>query len=448
MLTLVEGKSINRTDILEEWLKSLLKSFPQKNKAIYRFEIPLAPLDLLSWLRTQKNPVKMYWSNREHDLTVAAIGQAYGLTSKVSADIDTAHKKIKNFLIDGVKVYGGFCFDEQNYSAHWQDFGKTYFFIPRFEVIRRHNEYIFACNLQKKDLADLSKVWQELRDISFDTAHGGPIPKIFVRCDDPEFIPFMKELKKVIAALKAKKLNKVVLARETQLSFTENLDPLGLFSKLTIFTPDCYHFYFQPKEGTAFLGASPERLYRRKGKAIESEALAGTRRRGESPQKDQNLARDLLNSPKDLYEHKLVVQAIEKNLRILCRSSRSGKKPAVFQSMGGQHLVTHFEGELKKIDDPKILKTLHPTPAVAGTPTKKALQAIRKAEKFKRGFYAGPIGYFGEKETEFAVAIRSGLVAQNKLSIFAGAGIVKDSEPNKEWDEIENKLNVFLSLFG
>ena len=204
-------------------------------------------------------------------------------------------------------------------------------------------------------------------------------------------------------------------------------------------TPDSYHFAFE-FQGVVFLGASPERLYKRQGRAIISEALAGTKPMGVD-------AKVLLNSPKDRHEHQLVVDVIAGDLGPLCGRLAYQHRPHIRTLSNGYHLATGFQGYLKDgVKDEDILQSLHPTPAVGGFPKNFALNFIHTREPFGRGWYAGPLGYVGLDRAEFVVGIRSGLVKGKRLSVFAGAGIVRGSNPADEWQEIENKISNFIKI--
>jgi menaquinone-specific isochorismate synthase len=114
-----------------------------------------------------------------------------------------------------------------------------------------------------------------------------------------------------------------------------------------------------------------------------------------------------------------------------------------------QHLRTHIEGILEQDNtDADLLRTLHPTPAVGGLPKEGAVRWIAEAEPFDRGWFAGPVGWIGGDSAEFAVGIRSGLVSDTTLSLYAGAGIVPGSEAEQEWAEIENKLSPFVGILA
>ncbi len=234
-------------------------------------------------------------------------------------------------------------------------------------------------------------------------------------------------------------VEKVVLARKTSLDFPEILDPWGMLRQLKNLTPDSYHFAFQFKK-VVFLGASPERLYRRYGRCIESEALAGTMAKSVDP-------KILQSSRKNRYEHALVVDAIQAAFKDFCTAYSYAKSPRVLTLPSGHHLMTKFQGQLKDgVNDEDILQSLHPTPALGGSPTRRALAVIRKLEGFSRGWYGAPIGYVGIDGAEFVVGIRSGLACGKKMSVFAGAGVVQGSKPQEEWDEVENKISNFSKI--
>ena len=213
--------------------------------------------------------------------------------------------------------------------------------------------------------------------------------------------------------------------------------------------PECFHFCFMPEPGVAFIGASPERLYLRQGKLIQSEAIAGTRPRGTSTAADGALGQNLLHSDKDLREHRYVVQGIRDTLAPLCQVLDVGEEISILRLAQCQHLVSFFEGTLDDdVLDTDILQRLQPTPAVGGYPAGAALDEIDRLESFDRGWYAGPIGWVSPNATEFAVAIRSGLIDGSKLCLFSGAGIVEGSTADGEWDEIENKISDFIKVLA
>ncbi|HEX2181466.1 MAG TPA: chorismate-binding protein, partial [Rubrobacteraceae bacterium] len=185
------------------------------------------------------------------------------------------------------------------------------------------------------------------------------------------------------------------------------------------------------------------------GRLIESEAVAGTRPRGASEADDAELRDDLLRSEKDKAEHEYVRVGIREALGPLCDELEVEDDVSEMKTKSRRHLVSRVHGVLREgVEDAEVLRALHPTPAVGGYPGEGALQEIRTAEPFDRGWYAGPVGWIGADAAEFAVGIRSGLVRGDSLALFSGAGIVEGSEPEAEWAEIEQKIGDFTGMFG
>jgi isochorismate synthase len=238
---------------------------------------------------------------------------------------------------------------------------------------------------------------------------------------------------------------KVVLARRASLIFNEAVDPVAYLLRLRRMSEETFNFYFQTDRDHAFLGATPERLFKRTGTTIRTEAIAGTRPRGQSVTDEARYAKALLNSEKEIREHRIVVDAIQDTLRQHCRTLEVDRDVQVIQLSHVQHLCKHFVGELDaETGDAELIRDLHPTPAMGGYPTARALQAISELEPFDRGWYAAPLGFVGCDHTEFVVGIRSALIERERVSLYSGAGIVRGSDPEQEWQEIEDKISKFL----
>jgi menaquinone-specific isochorismate synthase len=205
----------------------------------------------------------------------------------------------------------------------------------------------------------------------------------------------------------------------------------------------------QLSSGKAFLGASPELLFSRQGRRIESEAQAGTRGRGRNPAEDSALTFELLESQKEFIEHDLVIQDIERALTPLCVDSGWVDQRQIIKLSHVQHLKSRFGGILKPgVSDFDILETLHPTAAVCGSPKNLAKAVIKELEGFDRGYYGGAIGLISKEQTELAVGLRSALVEHSRVRIYAGAGLVLGSRAEDEWDEIDSKMQLYHSALG
>jgi menaquinone-specific isochorismate synthase len=428
---------------------------------ILRVRIRVEPVSLLQWLAVQRTFPVVYWSDRQKRFEVAGIGAADMVASKHGINYAFVCDRLSTILNtsnENLRYYGGFRFAESNKDCRdgrWKSFGSYRFILPRLELYREPDQTFLACNVILGDkTSDVTEIFSALEGVAFSTEVIETEPlHVIARYDNPDKKDWAKIVHAVLESIQSGELQKLVLAKRTTFEFSEPLHALNLIEKLKTATPNCYHFWFQfegsQDDSIAFIGASPERLYYRSGAEIRSEAVAGTRARGHSEGMDQVLEQELIASDKERREHEYVVQGIREAFeQIRCSVRNNGV--SVMKLANLQHLVTRFEGELADgTSDADLLQWLHPTPAVGGYPVDRALAKIRgmtSLEPFDRGWYAGPVGWIGRNEAEFAVGIRSGLVEHNRLHLYAGAGIVRGSTPESEWREIENKVNTFIKV--
>ena len=244
-------------------------------------------------------------------------------------------------------------------------------------------------------------------------------------------------------------LDKVVLAREVAVEASGAHDPAALFGALRELFPSCFSFCVGTPEA-AFLGASPELLVRRRGASVATVALAGSTRRSADPAVDDHLAEQLLQSEKNQIEHRIVARRIARKLSSRSVWVQAGKEPEVIKVANIQHLATPVHAQLAEPSSAVDLAgLLHPTPAVGGEPDAKAQALIGELEQMDRGWYAAPVGWMDAAEDgEFCVALRSALLRDRTAHLFAGAGIVGDSDPATELAETELKLEALLPLLA
>ncbi|HEX7592410.1 MAG TPA: isochorismate synthase, partial [Candidatus Limnocylindrales bacterium] len=208
--------------------------------------------------------------------------------------------------------------------------------------------------------------------------------------------------------------------------------------------------YAVARGGSVFFGATPERLVATQNKAFQTVAIAGTIRHDEDPAVEAALAAELLASDKDREEHEIVVDTLRATLTPVSAEIAVAQGPVVARFGTVQHLVTTVSGRLR--DRSGILSLaalLHPTPAVGGEPRDLALELIAEHEGFDRGWYAGPLGWVGaDGDGEFVVALRCAVVSGKSAALFAGCGIVADSDAAREWEESRNKMQVVAAALG
>jgi menaquinone-specific isochorismate synthase len=426
---------------------------------IVRIEVPisnleLANLDPLSWLKQQNSDVKTYWADRQNTFTMAGVGVLDLIGGDRSIDHERIFQQIRqnlSSLFPQVRYYGGISFNQdQLIDPHWQLFGNYRFIVPKFELWTNGVNTFFACNFRydfKPGQLDL--ILQELTQLDFNLAQlPASLPFQTARVDQPSQLEWTQNINAALAKFTDLDLEKIVLARRSILTFTDDLQPQSLLQSLQPNNSHSYHFCFQLNPTTAFVGTSPERLYQRQDRFLQTEAIAGTRQRGKSTQLDLALSEDLQNSHKDRHEHQLVVNNLQAILAELCETVTIDRELTILKLNKVQHLYTQCHGTLTaNLTDADILPKLHPTPAVGGFPRDQALKLIQELEPFERGWYAAPVGWIGGDNAEFAVAIRSGLIDRDRLLLFAGAGIVHGSQSAEEWAEIENKIRHFTDLF-
>lgn len=256
---------------------------------------------------------------------------------------------------------------------------------------------------------------------------------------------YLRAVAEATAAIAAGELNKVVLARMLVVQSEIPFDGASILSRLREREPNAYVFAVQ-----GFIGATPELLVARRGRTVVSRPLAGTARRHADPALDNEAATSLASSPKDLAEHAFVVEAIVSALEPICSDVRvDGPHPVATGAMW--HLGTRIEGTLQ---DPSMTSLdvaglLHPTPAVCGTPTDSARAFIAGHEGFDRTLYAGLVGWQDASgDGEWAVALRCAEVREKIATLFAGAGIVAASDPERELAETDAKFDVMLRALG
>lgn len=259
---------------------------------------------------------------------------------------------------------------------------------------------------------------------------------------------------RALRLIESNELSKVVVGRMLELHWQQGLDVAALLRGL-LARRRGFGFAMDVEPSApgrrTLLGVSPELLLRRSGLDVTSHPLAGSMPRSEDPEEDQRAAAELLASEKDRREHALVVEAVARDLRRYCRLVEHAPQPSLVKTETLWHLGTEIRGLLSApgTTSLELALALHPTPAVCGHPTHAARRAITQLEPFERGLFTGAVGWCDESgDGEWAVTIRAGEVEENRLRVFAGAGIVQGSLPERELEETTAKLGTLLRVLG
>ena len=260
----------------------------------------------------------------------------------------------------------------------------------------------------------------------------------------PDDAAWLGRAASAVADIRAGVLDKVVLARSIRVRAAQPFVPAALMAALAARYPGCVHFAHAGADRVGLaqgvmLGATPESLVSLVGGQVVSDALAGTDWR-EGP----------LDDEKSLHEHRLVVNAIVRALEPVCGFLEIPVHPNILELQELRHLRSVIRGAVHPgVTLFGLVERLHPTPAVGGAPTRRALEWLERHGEARRGWYSGATGWVGfDGDGEFAVALRCAWLSGNEAELFAGAGIVAGSDPGTELEETEAKLNAMLSVLG
>lgn len=408
-----------------------------------------------------------YWARPSEGFAIAAIGAAAVLSPSGPERFATLNHEWSSLLQHaqvngefgnargaGPLLIGGFSFDPEGpRTAAWRGFPAAHMIVPEFHVTSIGNESWLTVSTmidpRGPDAASRVAALREILPGTISTNHlrdasGGEVETR----DDLPSDEWTAIVGRAVAAIRAGVMQKVVLARSVSGDASEEIDPLRVLTRLQHSNPDAFVYGYW-RGDAVFAGASPERLVRVDDRTISASSLAGTVKRGATPEADDVLARQLQSSGKDIAEHVAVREMLHEALLDVGENVASDAEPELMRLSNVYHLHTEVTAEMregKSLLD--VVARLHPTPAVGGSPREVALDFIVKNEKLDRGWYAAPIGWIDARGGDLAVALRSGLLRGPEFTLFAGCGIVADSEPELELAESALKLQPMKSAIA
>jgi isochorismate synthase len=438
------------------------------------------PLALFSSARALGHEPSL-WLQPAAAFALLGVGSAWTIEAEGAQRFDAVSRAWQGLIdaglmdvpagVDGVgpMLLGGFGFDsEPATSAVWRGFEGARLVLPKLLLTLTATSAWLTSNIvveqddQRADadavVAAAGRLWADLRGVPSDgtsdasaaaSSEDGRARPLEIAAHRPGASDWRATAARFAGAVGRGRLDKVVLTRSIDLIAESPIDVPGVLGRLAEAAPESTVFALSRGQRT-FLGASPERLIALDGREFRTVAMAGSIRRGVDAAEDERLAAALLESDKEREEHDVVVQMLGQTLAPLADRLTIADGPSVVRLTHVQHLVTEVSGRLS---EPRgilaLVETLHPTPAVGGAPRELALQLIAEEERHERGWYAGPIGWIDRHgDGEFAVALRCGVVDGREATLFAGCGIVADSDPQKEWDESLVKLRALGSALG
>lgn len=407
----------------------------------------------------------MYWTRPATGFTLAGIDAALTLAPRGTSRFAAADRDWRALLDDalvddasggapgaGPALMGGFAFDpDAPRTARWRDFPATMLVLPRVQLAFVNGDAWLTLNVVvgadtdlDAELAVTERVVACVLDALLSdrdvTPAVAPDAEPLASRDARPAADWRATVADAVRAIHGGAFEKVVLAREVRVEAPAPLDPEAALGALRASYPDCYVFGIWHGD-SAFIGATPERLVELAGREVRTSSLAGSVSRGATPVEDDARTAELMASDKDRAEHEVVRRTLCVGLATLCDDIVAPETPSILTLPQVHHLHTPVRATLR--DGHTLLElvgVLHPTPAVGGAPRDDALRFIREHEKMDRGWYAAPIGWAQRERGEFAVALRSALLTGADASLFAGCGVVANSDPERELAESLLKL--------
>ncbi|MFQ5342713.1 MAG: isochorismate synthase MenF [Anaerolineae bacterium] len=457
---------------------------PQDGRALLvSRSLPWPATALVDFLGLGAGAPRVYWESGETSTGFAGFGVALALTAAGPnrfRDVQASVRRLSDSAIweavnappaAGPHLFGGFAFQPEHAPAGiWAAFPAACFILPRYQLTRVEGRNWLTVN---QIVEELQTANGDLRTPNGRPRNGRPANTIspsglrrpqpathnlqlsIVNCqlsivNSMPAARWRHVVNDAVRRIRHGDLDKVVLARTCDVRMDRDVDPTKVLARLERRYPGCYRFLIEPAPGHAFFGATPELLVEVNGMTLNTVAMAGSVPRGDSAAADAAFAREIMTSLKERQEHAFVVDAIETSLRPLVTELDVPEQPALRRLRNIQHLQTVIRGRLA--DGAGVLEAveaLHPTPAVGGVPRLPALQMIADEEPVPRGWYASPVGWMDlQGNGVFGVAIRSAVSVGAQARLYAGAGIVADSDAEREWEETELKFRPMLEALG
>ena len=425
--------------------------------SIFSETVPVnEPLDLIRAIQQSGAAPLFYWDRPECGLTIAAAGATAEFRASGAGRFRDVSERARALLSslnpgrnvnpgDGPLMVGGFGFSDRACDAReWREFPPAWIFLPSLLWVRRGTRCTLTLTWANDDRNSVDHLLARAVADGRACHQPAPSPLELEQAAPLERQQWVDRVERIRARIHCGALQKIVLSRRLAAKSAFRIDPARFMYSAHGARPACANFFVSGAT-TSFVGSTPELLVKLDEEIVTSGALAGSARRGDNPQADRALGDALLNSAKNLEEHRYVVSAIEAALKPVAAPLSVPARPDLMLLPEAQHLFTPVEGRLRESRSViELAGLLHPTPAVCGVP-REAARAIIEREEPDRGWYTGTVGWMDRLgQGEFAVALRSGIIDGSKMYLFAGAGIVAASEADAEFAETENKLTALL----
>lgn len=436
---------------------------PPESTRLVSYSIPMTGVTGRQFLASGEGQARFCW-HTPHEF-FAGIGTAAQISAWGSNRFEKIQHDAAELFRDAIvshkqavpRLFGGFAFSPNFIPDNtWTVYSPAEFVLPHYQYTQIGADTWLTINVlvaadEPFDEAELHAALHERAHQLQQIALPDPTPLLLKDIRYPmSFEKWAARIHEAVEQFRAGVMKKVVLARVCELTFEQSVNLDRALAYLDQHYAESHRFLFEATPHHAFYGATPELLVRVKGDQLGTMGLAGSFRRGKTPDEDDALAHQFLNDPKERFEHAVVVNELRERLLPHVAELTIPDGPEVLKLSNIQHLHTPIHGRLQsKSGVLPLVELLHPTPALGGSPRDKALAFIDHAEPVPRGWYAGPVGWLDPNlDGAFAVAIRSAVTQDRRVWCYSGAGIVGESIPQKEWDETALKFRPMLNALG
>ena len=450
---------------LYQVLLACQQNCPWDYTQIVSISLEIEQIDPLVVLQKFAEPEQLtfYFENKQKQEAIAAIDAVAQLKVEGKERFYTTQNFINSCVANTIPIgsinhpfagphfFCSFGFFDENAQADYP-FAAATVFLPRWQVACRGNRCVLVANSLINAGVNIELIFQDLWDkvqtirlAKFSSYTDDNYRQEFLKQDVTDTDDFKRTVGACLELIRHNHLSKIVLAHALDVSSGTAFDLIQSLKNLRRLHSNCYIFSTSNGKGQNFIGASPERLISIQNQELMTDALAGSAPRGKTATEDADLANCLLSNEKERHEHQVVIDFITQRLYQLGIVPEL-LPPRLRQLSNIQHLWTPIQAKVPANVHPlEIVAQLHPTPAVAGAARDVACAEIRRYESFERGLYAAPLGWVDyQGNSEFIVGIRSALIDGDRARLYAGAGIVAGSDPDKELAEIQLKLQALL----
>lgn len=456
----------DRKELYQLLLACKQASIEKDQTQIISISVEIEAVDPLAVLQAiaKPNHLHFYFEKHGQGEAIAAIDAVVSQKLDGTQRFELAQEFIQSCLpnititgdtdlpFSGPHFFCSFTFFDQS-AQDAAPFPAATIFLPRWQISRHQERCTLVTNLAINFNHNLERIldslWHDfeaIHAIQYTPVHLDIHHPIVLNQQEAAYGQFKASVLSTLASIHQQHFYKTVLAHAIDIFSLTPFHIADSLHNLRQLYPDCYVFSTGNGKGVNFIGASPERLISIYNRELVTDALAGSAPRGKTAIEDAQLASSLLGSEKERREHQVVADFITQRLSHLGLTPHLARSPGLLKLPNIQHLHTPIRAQVPPTVHPlEIVAELHPTPAVAGMPREIACQQIRHYETFERSLYAAPLGWLDHKANgEFVVGIRSALINGCHARLYAGAGVVAGSDPDKELAEIQLKLQALL----